>query len=137
VTGLLVMLVGASLVLQISVDSSLAWVLVGMIVYESGFILSEVPTTIAGAAALGKERGGLAAGLLGTSHQLGHALGLALIGTAMSMVLGTAGTTQVELLTHALKWGLVVIVAAALVALVMTLRWLPSHIPAESSTVDS
>jgi EmrB/QacA subfamily drug resistance transporter len=137
VAGLLVMLVGAGLVLQISVDSSLIWVLTGMVVSESGFILSEVPTTIAGAAGLGKERGGLAAGLLGTSQQLGHALGLALIGTVISVVLGSAGTAQVELLTHALKWGLVVIVAAALVALVMTLRWLPSHIPTESSKVDS
>jgi MFS family permease len=135
--GLLVMLAGAGLVLQMSAESSLAWVLAGMVVSEIGFILSEVPTTIAGAAGLGQERGGLAAGLLGTGQQLGHALGLALIGTVMSVVLGSAGTTHLELFTLALKWGIGVIVAADLIALVMTLRWVPSHIPAETRMVDS
>jgi len=91
VAGLLVMLVGAGLVLQMSVESSLAWVLAGMVVSEIGFILSEVPTTIAGAAGLGQERGGLAAGLLGSGQQLGHALGLALIGTMMSVSWGRLG----------------------------------------------
>jgi hypothetical protein len=120
-----------------SAESSLAWVLAGMVVSEIGFILSEVPTTIAGAAGLGQERGGLAAGLLGTGQQLGHALGLALIGTVMSVVLGSAGTTHLELFTLSLKWGIGVIVAADLIALVMTLRWVPSHIPAETRMGDA
>jgi MFS family permease len=135
VFGLLVMLVGVALVLRMSANGTLILILVGMVVSEFGFILSEVPTTIAGAAGLGRERGGLAAGLLGTGQQLGHALGLALIGSVMGAVLSEGSNASSLIL--ALKWGLLVVVAADLVALVMTVIWLPDRISPETIKIDS
>jgi EmrB/QacA subfamily drug resistance transporter len=124
--GVLIMLAGMVLTLQMSESGTLAVIVAGMVVSEIGFMLSEIPTTLAAANALGRERSGLAAGLLGTSQQLGHALGLAAIATVMGVVVGGAGDKTA--LVNALRWGVLVAGAGAICALVTALKWLPAHV---------
>jgi hypothetical protein len=94
-------------------------VVVGMVAAEIGFMLSEVPNTMAGAAALGTARSGLAAGLLGTGQQLGHALGLASISTVIAALNSTTNTT-----VSSLRWGFAPASVAILLALTVSLRHL-------------
>ena len=129
IAGLLLMLAGMALTLQMSDSGTLAIVVGGMVVCEAGFMLSEVPTTVAAAAALGRARGGLAAGLLGTSQRLGHAAGLAAIGSVMGLVMGDVSSSSRMVLIDGLKWGMLVAGAGAVLALLVTLRWLPRRVP--------
>jgi MFS family permease len=126
VTGLVTMLAGLALTLQMAEHGSLVIIVVGMVVCEIGFMLSEVPTTVAAASALGRDRSGLAAGLLGTSQQLGHAVGLAAIATVIGIVVG--GARDNTALVSGLKWGGVVAGAGAVCALATTLKWLPARV---------
>jgi hypothetical protein len=62
----------------------LAFVLLGMVIGEGGFMLSNVPLTIVGSGSAGEDERGLAAGLLNTSMQLGNAWGLGVVATVVA-----------------------------------------------------
>jgi EmrB/QacA subfamily drug resistance transporter len=126
IAGVLTMLSGMVLTLQMSESGTLAVIVAGMVVSETGFMLSEIPTTLAAAGALGRDRSGLAAGLLGTSQQLGHAVGLAAIATVMGIVVSGAGDETAVL--DGLRWGVLVAGAGAICALLTTLKWLPARV---------
>jgi EmrB/QacA subfamily drug resistance transporter len=125
--GLALVAVGLLLMTLMSVGGGLAFVLLGMVIGESGFMLSNVPLTIVGSGSAGEDERGLAAGLLNTSMQLGNAWGLGVVATvvaAASVALGgEAGGS--EALVGGLRWGLYACVGFAVLALPVVLMGLP------------
>ncbi len=88
-SGLALMGTGIPLMALLSESGGLAFVLSGMVVGEAGFMLSNVPLTIAASGGTGEDKRGLGAGLMNTSIQLGNAWGLAVVAT----VVGAAQTS--------------------------------------------
>jgi EmrB/QacA subfamily drug resistance transporter len=81
-------LIGGGLLLMstLPVTGQLAGVVAGMVVGELGFMMAIVPLAIAITAAAHADQRGLAAGLLGTSDQLGNALGLSITVSVAAVV---------------------------------------------------
>jgi MFS family permease len=113
-TGLVLIGAGVLLMTLMSETSGLLFVLCGMVVGESGFMLSNVPLTIAATGGVGEDERGLASGLMNTSIQLGNAFGLAAVATVVASGGG-------EMLVGGLRWGLFVCVGIVVVALPVVL----------------
>jgi EmrB/QacA subfamily drug resistance transporter len=125
--GLALVAVGLLLMTLMSVGGGLAFVLLGMVIGEGGFMLSNVPLTIVGSGSAGEGERGLAAGLLNTSMQLGNAWGLGVVATvvaAASVAQGGEGGDS-EALVGGLRWGLYACVGFAVLALPVVLMGLP------------
>jgi EmrB/QacA subfamily drug resistance transporter len=125
--GLALVAVGLLLMTRMSVSGGLLFVLLGMVIGEGGFMLSNVPLTIVGSGSAGEDERGLAAGLLNTSIQLGNAWGLGVVATvvaaASAALGGEAGGS--EALVGGLRWGLYACVGFSVVALPVVLMGLP------------
>jgi EmrB/QacA subfamily drug resistance transporter len=128
--GLLVMVLGVA-------RDDTATIVVGMVAGETGFMLANVPLTLAGTAAVDEQDAGLAAGVLNTSMQLGGACGLAVVAVVAATVSGTAETLS----THAIEMGLLLcLVAFCLPAVALALAildrdyQLPERQPAHASS---
>jgi EmrB/QacA subfamily drug resistance transporter len=78
-------------------------VVVGMVVGEAGFMLANVPLTIAATSGLQDRHAGLAAGLANTAMQLGGALGLGVVAAVAS---AAAGGLYASPDGRALRWAL-------------------------------
>ncbi|MGH3145983.1 MAG: MFS transporter [Rubrobacter sp.] len=102
-------LLGAGLLFMtgMSEGGGLTLVLCGTVVGEFGFMLSNVPLTIAASGSTGEQ--GLASGLMNTSIQLGNTVGLAAVATLAAAVTGTP--------VVGLRSGLLLCVAVVAVAL--------------------
>ncbi|MDQ4129032.1 MAG: MFS transporter [Actinomycetota bacterium] len=107
--GLALVGTGLLLMARMSEGEGLPLVLCGMVVGEFGFMLSNVPLTIAASGGARGDERGLAAGLLNTSIQLGNAFGLAAVAT----VAAAFG----EELVVGLRWGLLLCVGIVVLAL--------------------
>jgi hypothetical protein len=122
--------VGLLLMTPMSVGGGLGFVLLGMVIGEGGFMLSNVPLTIVGSGSAGEDERGLAAGLLNTSMQLGSAWGLGVVATvvasASAALGGEAGGS--EALVGGLRWGLYACVGFAVLALPVVLMGLPRRV---------
>jgi predicted MFS family arabinose efflux permease len=128
--GLVLVAVGLLLMTPMSVGGGLAFVLLGMVIGEGGFMLSNVPLTIVGSGSAGEDERGLAAGLLNTSMQLGNAWGLGVVATvvaAASAVLGGEAGGP-EALVGGLRWGLYTCVGFAVLALAVVLMGLSKSV---------
>ena len=120
--GLLLFAGGLALVGRLPVEGSLVLVVLCSMAMEVGFVLSEVPVTIAGATALAAERCGLAASLFNVSISVGNSLGLTIVGAIVALRAGDR-TDEPARLASALRYGVVVgVVAVGLAALVVALR---------------
>jgi hypothetical protein len=97
---------------------NLYFVLLGMVVGETGFMFSNVPLTIAATGGVKGDDRGLASGLMNTSCQLGNAFGLAVVATVVAAVAATGGA---DYLLAGLRWGLVVCAGIVTLALPVTL----------------
>ena len=128
--GLALVAVGLLLMTPMSVGGGLAFMLLGMVIGEGGFMLSNVPLTIVGSGSAGKDERGLAAGLLNTSIQLGRAWGLGVgatvVAAASAALGGEAGGS--EALLGGLRWGLYACVGFAVLALPVVLTGLPRSV---------
>jgi MFS family permease len=105
-TGLVLIGAGVLLMTLMSERGGLLFVLSGMVVGESGFMLSDVPLTIAATGGVNENERGLASGLMNTSIQLGNAFGLAAVATVVA-VAASGGDKD---LVGGLRWGLLVCV---------------------------
>jgi EmrB/QacA subfamily drug resistance transporter len=125
--GLALVAVGLLLMTLMSVSGGLLFVLLGMVIGEGGFMLSNVPLTIVGSGSAGEDERGLAAGLLNTSIQLGNAWGLGVVATVVAAasvaVGGESGGS--EALVGGLRWGLYACVGFSVLALPVVLMGLP------------
>ena len=129
-SGLALVAVGLLLMTTMSVGGGLVFVLLGMVIGEGGFMLSNVPLTIIGSGSAGEDERGLAAGLLHTSMQLGSAWGLGVVATVVagaSTALGGEAAGP-EALVGGLRWGLYACVGFAVLALPVVLMGLPISI---------
>jgi EmrB/QacA subfamily drug resistance transporter len=132
--GLALVAVGLLLMTAMSLGGGLAFVLLGMVIGEGGFMLSNVPLTIVGSGSAGEDERGLAAGLLNTSMQLGNAWGLGVVATvvaAASVALGGEAGGP-EALVGGLRWGLYACVGFAVLALPVVLKGLPRSVASKS-----
>jgi len=116
-TGLALIGAGVLLMTRMSETGGLAFVLCGMVVGECGFMLSNVPLTIAATGGVGEDDKGLGSGLMNTSIQLGNAFGLAAVATVAAAVAASSGADAGEDLVGGLRWGL--LVCAGIVALAL------------------
>jgi EmrB/QacA subfamily drug resistance transporter len=125
-SGLALVAVGLLLMTPMSTGGGLAFVLLGMVIGEGGFMLSNVPLTIAGSG--GTDERGLAAGLLNTSIQLGNAWGLGVVATVVAAASAALGGEAggPEAVVGGLRWGLYACVGFAVLALPVVLMGLPS-----------
>ncbi len=128
-SGLALVTAGLLLMTHMSESGGLLFVISGMVVGEVGFMLSNVPLTIAGSGGAGEDDRGLAAGLLNTSIQLGNAWGLGVIATLVAAVATTLGGEAVgsEALVGRLRWGLLACAGFAIMALPIVLLGLPKN----------
>jgi hypothetical protein len=97
-------------------------VLLGMVIGEAGFMMSNVSLTVAGTAGLSEDRSGLAAGLLNTSIQLGSGWGLGIVAVVVAAALPTAQAgdpVDAEAYAAALRWGLVACICFSVLALAL------------------
>src|SRR5215211_3584448 len=124
-SGLVLVAVGLLLMTPMSVGGGLVFVLLGMVIGEGGFMLSNVPLTIVGSGGTGER--GLAAGLLNTSIQLGNTWGLGVVATVVAAVTSALGGESggAEALVIGLRWGLYACVGFAMLALPVVLMGLP------------
>jgi EmrB/QacA subfamily drug resistance transporter len=118
-TGLALIGVGVLLMTGMSETDSLPYVLCGMVVGECGFMLSNVPLTIAATGGVDEDGKGLASGLMNTSIQLGNAFGLAAVATVAAAVAAPGGSG--EDLVGGLRWGLLLCIAIVALALPVVL----------------
>jgi MFS family permease len=116
--GLVLLGGGVLLMMLMSESGGLLFVLSGMVVGETGFMLSNVPLTIAATGGVKGDDRGLASGLMNTSSQLGNAFGLAIVATVTAAVAAAGGGGA---LLAGLRWGLVVCVGIVAFALPVTL----------------
>jgi EmrB/QacA subfamily drug resistance transporter len=124
-SGLALSAVGLLLTASMSPGGGLSLVLSGMVVGEAGFMLCNVALTIAGSGGAGEDRKGLSAGLLNTSIQLGNAWGLGIVATVVAATTLGDGSAGPETLVGGLRWGALVCVGFAALALPVVLLGLP------------
>jgi len=119
--------VGLLLMTPMSVGSGLIFVLLGMVIGEGGFMLSNVPLTIVGSGSAGEDERGLDAGLLNTSMQLGNGWGLGVVATVVAAASAALGGEAggPEALVGGLRWGLYSCVGFAVSALPVVVIRLP------------
>jgi MFS family permease len=115
--GLLLVGAGLLLMARMSEAGGLTFVLCGMVVGESGFMLSNVPLTIAATGGVGEDERGLASGLMNTSIQLGNAFGLAAVTTVAAAVTSSKVAGGGDALLGGLEWGLFLCVGIVVIAL--------------------
>jgi MFS family permease len=126
--GLLLVTLGVLLMTGMSADGGLPLVISGMVIGEAGFMLSNVPLTIAGSTATGEQGRGLSAGLLNTSTQLGNAVGLGVVASVAASAAATLANNQTSTIDTlaGLRWGLLVCAIFPVLALAVVLLGLPS-----------
>jgi MFS family permease len=113
--GLLVMLAG------LGPGRPLPVLMAGMVAAEAGFMVSNVSLKVAGTTSIDDARGGLAAGLLNTSIQLGTSGGLAVV-TAVMAAARPEGVPPSDAAAVALRWGLGACLAATVLAFLLATR---------------
>jgi EmrB/QacA subfamily drug resistance transporter len=131
VLGLLLLLGGIVLMAQLSDDGALGLVLTGMVVAEGGFMLAEVPMTLVAGTSVEEDRRGLAGGILNTSLQLGHAVGLGAIAAIVTarVAVVSGSITAPEALVSGFRYGLFGGAGFVCLALVVLVGFLPRTTP--------
>jgi hypothetical protein len=95
-----------------------------MVVAEAGFMIANVPLTIAGTGGVGQDERGLASGVLSTSTEFGNAFGWA-AAAAVIAAGADSGPGSANGLLKGLGWGLwssVIFAALALVLVILFMR---------------
>jgi EmrB/QacA subfamily drug resistance transporter len=124
--GMVVSILGMLLLTQLPVDGSyVANVLPALVLTSLGMGAVFMPLTLIATTGLKDEDQGLASGLFNTSQQIGGALGLAVLSTVAASRSSAVGGNDAEALVagfHAAFAGGAVLILAALVVMVATLR---------------
>lgn len=122
--GLLLVVAGlGAMIAGMTPTAPLATIIVGMVVGEGGFMMSNVSLVVIGTSVLSDSRSGLAAGLLNTFIQLGNGFGLGIVAAVVGVSL--SGTAAAPDAAGALRWGLAACVGFAVVAFALVVTGLP------------
>jgi EmrB/QacA subfamily drug resistance transporter len=123
----LVLLGSGLLALAGTLPGGVLWQILGLAaVAEVGFMIASVPLTIVATVSLPDDRRGLAAGLLGTTTQLGNAIGLGVVATVVAV--SASLDASVTGLVTGLRTGLLASVGFVAVACMLSLIGLPNQI---------
>ncbi len=106
--------------------------LFGMAVAEAGFVIANVPLTLAATGDVGEDERGLASGILSTSTEFGNALGWATVAAVITTV-ADSGSGGTDALLSGLSWGLWSAVAFAGLALVLVILFMRPEIAKDKS----
>jgi MFS family permease len=115
VLGMTIVATGTAVMALATGTGGMLTMVVGSVVAESGFLLSNVALTVAGTDHPDSDIEGLLAGVLNTAIQLGTALGLGLVASVTAALLSHG-------LADALRAGFLTCVAAALLAMLLASR---------------
>jgi len=96
-------------------------VLVPLTLAMAGFGMAGLPLTVTATSGLGRERAGLASGLLSTSRQVGSAVGLAVLVAVASTVAAASGGSSAEALTAGFGVGFLTAAGVLLLACVLAI----------------
>jgi EmrB/QacA subfamily drug resistance transporter len=135
--ALLLVAVGLLMMASMSEAGTLPVVLSGMVVGEFGFMLSNVPLTIAATGGVGEDERGLASGLMNTSIQLGNAFGLAAVATVAAAVASSSEAGGGEALVGGLRLGLLLCVGIVVIALSVVLLGISNDVGRQKSSIGS
>jgi EmrB/QacA subfamily drug resistance transporter len=125
-SGLALVAAGVGImIVGLSTDGAVVLVVAGMVIGEAGFMLSNVSLTVAATNSIGADRGGMAAGLLNTSIQLGSGWGLGIVAAVVAATLPADGRIDPDLYRGALQWGLFTCVCFCAAGLILVLLGLP------------
>jgi EmrB/QacA subfamily drug resistance transporter len=108
--------VGSLMLVSLSADTPLAWVLAAYSVFGLGFGAVNAPITNSAVSGMPPSQAGVAAAVASTSRQVGQTLGVAAIGAVATA--GIGGSLQADLAasSHA-AWWLIAAIGAGIVAL--------------------
>jgi MFS family permease len=115
VLGMTIVAAGTAVMAVATGTAAILPMVVGSVVAEAGFLLSNVALTVAGTDHPDSDLEGLLAGILNTAIQLGTALGLGLVASVTAGLLSHG-------LADALRAGFLTCVAAALLGVLLTTR---------------
>jgi EmrB/QacA subfamily drug resistance transporter len=93
--------IGAALLAQVGLHTSLAWLMLAYVIFGIGFGLVNAPITNAAVSGMPKEQAGVAAAIASTSRQIGASLGVAITG---SLVSASAGASSFVHDSHIAWW---------------------------------
>jgi MFS family permease len=137
VAGLLILSAGMLWLAQIDPHGTYAVdVLPPSLVSALGMALAFIPSLGTAMSAAPPEEGGLAAGLVSTSYQVGSALGLA-VATAIAAAAGTSKTGGVGAVTHGYSAAFLAAAVTALIGAAATLALMRPTRPMSSDGVDA
>jgi MFS family permease len=111
----------------LSSEGGLVAMLFGMVVAEAGFMIANVPLTIAATGNVGEDKRGLASGILSTSTEVGNALGWAAVAAVIAAV-AESGPGGEGALFSGLRWGLWSAATFAALALVLVILFMRSGV---------
>jgi EmrB/QacA subfamily drug resistance transporter len=107
---------GGLMLVSLSADTSLGWLLVAYCVFGLGFGAVNPPITNTAVSGMPPSQAGVAAAVATTSRQVGLTLGVALVGAVVAAGLGGSLQADLATATHA-AWWLIVALGAGIVAL--------------------
>jgi EmrB/QacA subfamily drug resistance transporter len=113
--------IGAAFLAQLGQHTSIAYLMVGYVIFGIGFGLVNAPITNAAVSGMPREQAGVAAAIASTSRQIGSSLGVAITG---SLVSASAGASSFIHDSHTAWWVITGCGAAVLVlGLLATSKW--------------
>ncbi len=107
---------GGLMLVSLSADTSLGWLLVAYCIFGLGFGAVNPPITNTAVSGMPPSQAGVAAAVATTSRQVGLTLGVALVGAVVAAGLGGSLHDDLATATHA-AWWFIVALGAAIVAL--------------------
>jgi MFS family permease len=129
-SGLALVAVGVgTMIVGVSTGGAVGLVVAGMVVGEAGFMLSNVSLTVAATNAIGADRGGMAAGLLNTSIQLGSGWGLGVVAAVVAATLPAGGGIDPDVYIGALRWGFFTCICFCAAGFFLAVLGLPAERP--------
>ncbi|MEA2193159.1 MAG: hypothetical protein QOI73_3280 [Solirubrobacteraceae bacterium] len=121
---------GGLMLVWLSADTSLAWLLGAYCVFGLGFGSVNPPITNTAVSGMPPSQAGVAAAVATTSRQVGLTLGVAVVGAIIAAGLGGSLHDDLATATHA-AWWLIVVLGAAIVALGLAASTPAAHASAE------
>jgi EmrB/QacA subfamily drug resistance transporter len=107
---------GALVFTQLRADTPLGWLMVGYVIFGTGFAMINAPITNTAVSGMPLARAGVAAAIASTSRQVGSALGVAVLGSVVASRLVGPFKTGFTPASHAGWW---IVVGCGLVVLVL------------------
>jgi EmrB/QacA subfamily drug resistance transporter len=125
---------GSLMLVSLSAQTSLAWVLVAYAVFGLGFGAVNAPITNAAVSGMPPSQAGVAAAVASTSRQVGQTLGVAVVGAVATARVNGSLHDHLATASHP-AWWLIAVLGAGIVALGLAASTAAARISAERTAV--